>query len=347
MTGLPPPPYEGPFSAAPMPGAYPGAFRPPGRAQPLSGLSTAVSVLLAVAAAMAIIIGAAFLSRAQKLDDFVHGGNVSFSDLDNADNFVAGAAVIYLLVVVATGVVFIVWQYRHATNAEALGKSGGLSAGWAIGGWFIPCANTVLPAVQLYQSSQASDPYVTPGTSGSPGTVRRQGDGSPLVILWAVVFGVGNIVAGLRRIGSPDQQELATFHRVNDFIRADRISAVGFFVLALAAVLAIVMVRSLSGRQANRIVAVGAGTGQVYGAYSQPGYGQPGYGQPGYGAYGQPGYGSGQPGYGSPGYGQPGYGGYGQPPGPAPAPGPPAPGPPPPPPPPPEAPPPWPSDPWS
>ena len=45
----------------------------------------------------------------------------------------------------AIGVVFIIWQFRHAKNAQVLGARGGLGPGWAIGGWFIPLANYVLP----------------------------------------------------------------------------------------------------------------------------------------------------------------------------------------------------------
>ncbi len=52
---------------------------------------------------------------------------------------------------------FIVWQFRHAKNARALGERGGLGPGWAIGGWFVPLANFVLPGVQIHQSSRMSD----------------------------------------------------------------------------------------------------------------------------------------------------------------------------------------------
>ncbi len=53
--------------------------------------------------------------------------------------------------------VFIIWQFRHAKNAQVLGAYGGLGPGWAIGGWFVPFANYVLPAMQMHQSSRASD----------------------------------------------------------------------------------------------------------------------------------------------------------------------------------------------
>jgi hypothetical protein len=57
---------------------------------------------------------------------------------------------------VVLAALFITWQYRHAKNARLLGQQGGLGPGWAVGGWFIPLANFVLPAVQLFGASAMS-----------------------------------------------------------------------------------------------------------------------------------------------------------------------------------------------
>jgi hypothetical protein len=332
MSELPPPPSEGPFTGVALPGAYggAGALRPVGQFQPLKGLATAAMLLLGLMSVLSVVVAVTFMSRAESVDDLLGGRLVSFDDIDDADDRVAGMVLLWAIGAIATAVVFIVWQFRHAKNAQLLGKFDGLSPGWAIGGWFIPCANFVLPTVQLYQASQASDPSLTPGT------VRRQGQGNPLVILWGIAFAVGNIVGGsIRQAVYPDAYE-PTLDGPQDGISADRTSSVGFFILAAAAVLGIAMVSSLSKKQTARIASVSAtiyggsaygGYGQqpAYGQPTQPSYGQPGYGQaPGYSQPSQPGYG--QPGYGQPGYGQPGQQAYGQPVPPAPpAPPPPAP----------------------
>ena len=310
MSELPPPPTEGPYPGVALPGYYAGGLRPAGQYRTLRGLSTAVSLLLGLMVVLSVVVAVTFASRAQTVDDFFAGQDVSLDDLNGADDQVAGAALLWVLGVLATGIVFIVWQFRHAKNAELLGRSGGLGPGWAIGGWFIPCAGFVLPAVQLYQSSEASDPAHVPGT-------MRSGRGSPLVILWGIAFAAGNLVGGVsRQTLYPDAYD-ATLDGPEQGMSADRVSSAGFFVLAVAAVVGLAMVASLTKRQSARIDAMGAATygGSAYGGYGQqPTYGQqPGYPQPGYG----------QPSYPQPGYPQPGYGqqpGYGPPLGPPPAP---------------------------
>jgi hypothetical protein len=305
MSELPPPPSENPYAVGYMPPAYGGGPQY-SRLQPLKGLATAVTILLVVTGGAAVLMAVAFLSRANTVDRFLESpGSVTFTELDDADGFVGAAAALYLLGALATAVVFIIWQYRHAQNAEALGGPGGLGPGWAIGGWFIPFANFVLPGVQMYQSSRASDPSLPAGARS------QSAPGNPLVIVWAVVYGGASLFFGLsRQVLYPDAYDPEAFDQAREGVNADNTSAVALFVIAASALVAVAMVRSLSAKQTARMAAVGgAGFGAGFGAgYGQPGYG--GYGRPpAYGGpYGQP---RPQPGYGQP---QPGYGGaYGQP----------------------------------
>jgi hypothetical protein len=313
MSALPPPPpAASPYGSSY--GSYGGPYGYMGRQfRPLDGLALATSILLGIMAAVSLLGLGAYANRASVLDDFLNGGDMTFaelSDLDDADGLVGGASAIYFLGLLATAGVFIAWQYRHAKNAEAIGGAGGLGPAWAIAGWFIPLANYVLPGVELFQSSQPSDPTLHPQQP------PRQGRGSPLVLVWAFAFGAGNLLFLGSRIWFPDEDDVRLDpDRAQDGISADNLAAGGFFVLAVTAVLGIVMVRSLSRRQAAKAVTQGApGSGPGYG---QPAYGAPGYGPPGYGAPGSgPGYG--QP-PAAPGYGAPGGGpGYGPPPGSAP-----------------------------
>jgi hypothetical protein len=303
MSGLPPPPEAaGPYAHAPVgapghyaPGNYGAGLRPMGQFRSIGGLATAVMVLLAATAVLSVVVAVAFSSRASTVDDLLDGRNVSFTEVDDADDRVVVTTVIWVLAALATAVVFIIWQHRHAKNAETLGHSRGLGPGWAIGGWFIPCANFVLPPVQLYQSSQASDPAHTPGTV-------RPGRGDPLVIMWGIALAAGNLVGGTsRQVLYPEAYDLAA-NGLEDGMSADRTSSVGFFILAAAAVLGIAMVRSLTRKQSARIDALGPGTygGSAYGGYGQ----QPSAPAPPQAAWGQP---PQQPGYGQPSP-QPGYG---------------------------------------
>jgi hypothetical protein len=134
----------------------------------------------------------------------------------------------FLMVTVTAGI-FITWQYKHARNARALGQVHGLGPGWAIGGWFIPFANVILPVIQLVQSSKASDPV--------PKHFSDVESRTSLVVLWAVVFYVSLLEVSVQ---SEESSTAAT---------ADTLS--GFLALLIlpAAALALAMIWQLTKRQ--------------------------------------------------------------------------------------------------
>src|ERR671910_436204 len=113
----------------------------------IRGLATALTVLLCVIAAIELIAAMTLFYRSSLLFDAAEGDLPGASEADAVDAGVAGSVVLHALLALATGVVFIVWQYRHAKNAEILGQSGGLRAGWAIGGLVLPLPHLVLAAI--------------------------------------------------------------------------------------------------------------------------------------------------------------------------------------------------------
>jgi hypothetical protein len=76
--------------------------------------------------------------------------------------------------VLATGIVWLVWQFRIRKNLDALGASAQLrySAGWNVAWWFVPFANLVLPCLVMMENDRASEP---PSEAGSP---------VPALVLW-------------------------------------------------------------------------------------------------------------------------------------------------------------------
>jgi hypothetical protein len=206
-----------------------------GAGQSLSALSTALTVLLPICAVASLIFAAALFNRADLLDDPL---NASFTEAEDADNAVAGGIVIFFLATLATGVVWVIWQFRHAKNARALGQpSGELGPGWAIGGWFIPLASWVLPQLQLMQAAKASDP-----------TGRRSVP--PLVFVWWGLWAAGGLLFLISgRFGGEELDGFATQSDIEDFQSADQMAALGSLVLAAAAIAGMLLVRTLSARQ--------------------------------------------------------------------------------------------------
>jgi Domain of unknown function (DUF4328) len=267
MAGVPPPPggyvgprytgppFEGPAHTVPPGHGVYGAYVPARGFEPLGGLATAATVLLGVMAVLALVGLGAHLNRVGLIEREFRDGGVTLEELEDADDGVGAAALVYGLGLLGTAAVFITWQHRHAVNADSLaGSEAALGPAWAIGGWFVPCANWLLPGMQLFGASRASDPALPLWPAAG------RGRGSPLVVLWAVMFGLGNALGLAGWATFPDEDDVSVLADLEDFVAdatlADRMVAAGFVITAAAAVLAAVMVQTLSRRQTARATAL-------------------------------------------------------------------------------------------
>ena len=242
------------------------SYPPPGSGRrSLRGLATALTVLLCIIAAVELIAAIVLFYRSSLLFDAADGDFPGSSEADAVDAGVTASVVLHILLALAIAVVFIVWQYRHAKNAQFLGQSRGLGPGWAIGGWFVPLANLVLPAVQIFRSGQAS--------------YDRPGRGPVIVVPWAILLGLAWLLQGVRAGISPTDESLTTRSDIEAAAASDVIGGFAMLVLIAAAVLCIVMVRSLTTRQDRALDARTA---------ASPGYGAAPSGQPSWNAPAQP-----------------------------------------------------------
>lgn len=118
----------------PTPGFQPA----PDPSAKVRGLSGTLLVLLALRASMRIVTWLVFRLIAAP-------GEVSaeeFETLRTVDGALLGIENLLSLV---TMIVFLVWIYRAVKALKVMGLHDGMSAGMAVGGWFIPLANVVLP----------------------------------------------------------------------------------------------------------------------------------------------------------------------------------------------------------
>ena len=239
---LPPPPVT---PAGTSVGPYATTSLPLGPMRSLRGMWIALLVLFTLIGVADIVAAAAFLNRATALDDAAAGA-LDLQRLLAADDAVQGAIVAHLLVAIALAVTFITWQFRHAKNAQALGERGGLGPGWAIGGWFIPIGNYVLPAVQIHQSSRLSDPTL----ATRPGA---KGKGAGIVILWMALIALGALVfvggGGLRPTDAQGNVAINGVDDIRSAAASDRAAGLSMILFVGAAVAGGVMVRSLSTKQ--------------------------------------------------------------------------------------------------
>jgi hypothetical protein len=133
-------------------------------------------------------------------------------------------------------VLHIIWAWRSAHNARALGRVGErLSPGWAIGAWFIPLANFVLVYIVFSDLWRSSDP------TSERGDGWRRLPGSALVRLWTAAY-VGGLALYLATLGLG----------VGGVIEVDTIRvllAVAGIATAVGTGLSIAVVREITARQ--------------------------------------------------------------------------------------------------
>ena len=200
----------------------------------------ALTVLFVVAGAAGLFGAITLANRLVVIGDLESGdfGADILDRVDEADDLVVASAFTFGGMVLATAAVFIVWMWRSSKNNEALGRDmPRLSSGWAIGGWFIPLANFVIPILimqDLWRGSNASIPR---------GDMRwRIANRSALVGWWW-----GTLILSVLRFGPVGDTDPGT--DLDDLRAADFAGLFAMLFAVASSVLAILVVRRLEARQ--------------------------------------------------------------------------------------------------
>nr|WP_275432071.1 MULTISPECIES: DUF4328 domain-containing protein [unclassified Streptomyces] len=136
----------------------------------------------------------------------------------------------------ATLVVFLMWFHRVRCNGQVFRPDGfSQSAGWAIGGWFVPLANFFLPYRTARETWDASTQYASDGS-------YRETSGTAVVAWWltfvaSVILG-WNFARRYAAAGTPEEfRDVFSFGTVADL------------TTVVAAGLAVLFVRKLTAMQ--------------------------------------------------------------------------------------------------
>jgi hypothetical protein len=222
----------------------PDVARPVGQVRATRTLSTWVVWLLVGVAALtvvAIIFRFGQLSLLQKIRD-QGAGAVTQGQAEAADNRLTAVSVPLGVLTVATIVMWCVWQFRAQSNLRPLGAANlRYSPGWAVGWWFIPFANIVMPYLTVRELWKASDPE-----GGSAGW--QMGKTTSLMpFWWACWLGYAALVSiGTSILANAESNGIAS---VPTRIAVTEWSIAGQFSYVAAAVLAILIVRQVEQRQ--------------------------------------------------------------------------------------------------
>jgi hypothetical protein len=160
------------------------------------------------------------------------------------DRYLVAAGVVAFANVVLAGV-FVLWFWRAYSNLAALGRPRKRRAGWAIGGWFLPFANLVIPfgiGAEIWKESGQE----------LPGGYSNEATNLEPVISWWALFVIMGLVNQIAFFNSGDLADDPG--RVAANVGIDLI---GTLVAIAGAVAAIRFVRTATARQAASVQSAG------------------------------------------------------------------------------------------
>jgi hypothetical protein len=198
------------------------------------GLALILTILFCVYILITVIAVALDLV----LIDLLSGGYVNSGDMQLNDNVQLAVRPIQAVAFIVTAVFFLVWIHRVHRNLPWLGTRGlKYSPAWAIGGFFIPFVNLVLPFLVVREIWKASDPQRTDGHSWKDTSL------SLVVPSWWILFCVAEIGPLVVNIALGGGNEVAARQNLNWVLVVSD-------VLDLpATILAILVVRGIVSRQ--------------------------------------------------------------------------------------------------
>ena len=177
------------------------------------------------------------------MNRLLDGENVPQSELESNDDRQAAVGILVFAVFVASVVFFIRWFHAAYSNLLALGQTDlRFKLGWAIGAWFVPFLN-------LWRPKQIADDIWRGSDPDAPLLHEAGWKSAPVPGLlgfwwgaWILSVFVGNFAT--RAWFDTDTAE--------EIRRADIVDIVGLTLDLAAAILAIVVIRRLTARQAER-----------------------------------------------------------------------------------------------
>jgi hypothetical protein len=141
----------------------------------------------------------------------------------------------------AAGVAWLMWQHRSQSNLRGLGVADlRFTPGWAVGWWLIPFANIVMPYQTMRELTKASDP--------NAGAVDWKARPTPsiLPLWWTGFLGRLALLGFAAAVASDDPPT------ISQQISRDWLVIVSYAVAIVAAILAIRILRLVTGRQEEK-----------------------------------------------------------------------------------------------
>jgi hypothetical protein len=206
-------------------------------------LGTTLVVLLAVNIAVLAALAVFRLLEMGLIQRAARGELVSPAEALASDDRVGAASIAFVVVLIVSGIVWLVWQHRSQANLHATRRPElSYTPAWAVGWWLIPFANLVMPfqtVRELWKASRGDEDW------------KRIPTWSVLGWWWASWIAT----AVISRVAA------ATFNgarSIDTVLTASRLFLLTAVLALVAAALAILVVRSIVRRQ-EALGSIGAG----------------------------------------------------------------------------------------
>jgi Ca2+/Na+ antiporter len=195
----------------------------------------------AIVNTLSILLGAAFVifepqgSDISNLDDSTIGSGTLIIGL------MSMTWVAHLPLLIITAVFFLIWLYKATQNIEALGARADYTPGWAVGWWFIPFANLVMPYKVVKDVWEKSDPEVREETE-----YWHRFDAGLLFGSWWAFWIISRIAGRISDVYSNHTESYG------EWITLTKLFMVFDFFCVVAAILCILIVGGIDKRQEER-----------------------------------------------------------------------------------------------
>ena len=123
--------------------------------KPLGGLTRRLRIVFLIYLGIAVLGVAASLSVVAEYSRLAP--NADTNEVRGSDTFAMVVGSLQFLAALTVIVTFLVWLHRASRNLHLLsGRQMRFTPGWAVGWWFIPFANLVMPYKVVRESGRSS-----------------------------------------------------------------------------------------------------------------------------------------------------------------------------------------------
>ena len=205
--------------------------------EPRARVAAGVLGLLVIVDLVAMAIDLNYLSIINRVID---GERVPLADLNAADSRFNSSALAQLVLIALCALTFLLWYSRAYRNVIAMGvRAPRYGTRWAVGSWFVPFVNLVIPKNVTNDIYRGSDPEMA---YGDPAFASRPI--SPLLNWWWALWLISGV---LDRIAARSSSATA-----NDLASSTQIYIASDVLNAIAGCLAIAVVMQITRRSEVR-----------------------------------------------------------------------------------------------